>query len=446
MLGYALFKINNLMKITFIGTGYVGLVSGVMMAHLGHDVTCLDIALEKIKQLNKLQSPIFEDDLEYYIKKYGSTERLNFKYGYDQELKHADVIFITVGTPEEKTGEANLQYVFDAALNAAKYANQDCILVVKSTVPPGTCQKIRELLLNNGFDLEIVSNPEFLREGSAVYDFLNPDRIIVGTQSDKALNIMKQVYLPLTNQDISLVETDLITSELIKYASNSFLATKIAFINEMSDLCEAVGADINSLSFGMGLDKRIGSAFLKAGPGFGGSCFPKDILALQHLTKKIKTDFLILDSVIKANTNRPKLILDKIIKFLGPKVKGQKIGILGLTYKAGTDDLRNSPAIPLINLLRAQGNEITAYDPQGMANARKYFGDKIKYANNELEAANGANAIIILTEWQEFTQLDYAQIKKKMADPVIIDLRNILDRKMILELGYRCYSIGKSFN
>lgn len=434
------------MKITFIGSGYVGLVSSVMMSYLGHSVTCLDIDEVKINKLKKLEVPIFEDGLEEYLTKYGNTDRLNFVCGYDKTIYESEAIFIAVGTPQGNDGNADLQYIFKAALDAAEYANPDCVFVIKSTVPPGTCQKVKELLEQNGFNNPIISNPEFLREGSAVHDFLYPDRVIIGYESGLALEIMKQIYKPLANQGIPILETDLITSELIKYASNSFLTCKIAFINEMADLCEVIGADINKVSTGMGLDKRIGYDFLKAGPGFGGSCFPKDILALQYLTTRVKSDFLVLDAVIKANSNRVRLIVEKIKKFLGGNICRKKITVLGLTYKAGTDDLRSSPAIELINLLWENGFEVKAYDPQGMPNAYKYFGNRLVCCPSAFEASSGADAIIIATEWPEFVEIDYAQLLPKLNSPNIIDLRNILDKKTLNNLGYKCYFVGQKIS
>lgn len=435
------------MKITFIGSGYVGLVSSVMMGHLGHSVTCLDIDKIKINKLKNLETPIFEDRLEEYLTKYGNTDRLNFMCGYDNTIYESKALFIAVGTPQGNNGSADLQYIFKAVLNAAKYTNPDCVFVIKSTVPPGTCKKVKELLKKNGFNNPIVSNPEFLREGSAIHDFLYPDRIIIGYESQLALEILKQIYKPLHNQGIQILETDLITAELIKYASNSFLTCKIAFINEIADLCEIIGANINQVSTGIGLDKRIGSDFLKAGPGFGGSCFPKDILALQYLATQVKSDFLVLDAVIKANGNRIRLIVEKIKKFLGGNVQGKKITVLGLTYKAGTDDLRSSPGIELINLLWENGAVIKAYDPQGMPNAPKYFDKTLVCGTSAVEAASGADAIIIATEWPEFAEIDYAALLPKLNNPNIIDLRNILDRKMLTNLGYKCYFVGeKSVN
>ncbi len=435
------------MKITFVGSGYVGLVSGIMMSHLGHFVTCLDIDKDKIDKLKNLEPTIFEYSLEYYLNQYGNTKRLNFICGYNESIYESDAIFIAVGTPQKDDGNADLHYIFEAVISSAKYVNPDCVFVIKSTVPPGTCKKIQELLLQNGFNNKVVSNPEFLREGSAVHDFLNPDRIILGSESNTALEIIKKIYKPLSDKRVLILETDLITAELIKYVSNSFLACKIAFINEMADLCEVIGADINKLSNGVGLDKRIGSDFLKAGPGFGGSCFPKDILALQYLTNNLKSDSLILDSVIKANANRPRLIIKKIKKFLGNKIQGKKFAILGLTYKAGTDDLRNSPVIELINLLWENDAEIMAYDPQGMPNSAKYFDNKLVCGASAFEVCIGADAVIIATEWPEFLNIDYQKLKLQLNSPNIIDLRNCLDRKMLSKLGYKCYFTGqKSVN
>lgn len=433
-----------MIKITFIGSGYVGLVSGVMMSHLGHFVTCLDTDEIKIERLKNLESPIFEEGLEEYLKQYGNTEKLSFSCDYKSSVQDASVIFIAVGTPNAPDGSANLEYIFSAALSAAKYAPKDCILVIKSTVPPGTCEKVKNYLHEHGFDQEIVSNPEFLREGTAVHDFLNPDRIIIGHESERALQMMKEIYKPITDKAVTLLETNLITAELIKYASNSFLACKIAFINELADLCELINADINKLSKGVGLDNRIGPAFLKAGPGFGGSCFPKDIMALQHLTKQLNSDFLILDAIIKTNTNRPNLVINKIINFLGGQISDKKIAVLGLTYKAGTDDLRNSPAIELIKLLWEHKAEVKAYDPKGMKNANIYFNDKLTCCSSALEAAKDADAIIIATEWPEFITLDYKKLLSELKEPFLIDLRNILDKQKLQELGYKCYFIGQS--
>jgi len=430
------------MKISFVGTGYVGLVSGVMMSHLGHDIVCLDVDKNKISKLKNKEAPIYEPGLTKYIEKYANTKRLQFVHGYDSSIADSDCLFITVGTPPKENGDADLSGIFQAVESASEYINPECVIVLKSTVPPGTCQQVREFMHNKGKDIHIVSNPEFLREGNAIKDFIEPDRIVIGTHSKHALKIMQQVYKPLTDQGVPLVETNLSTSELIKYAANTFLANKIAFINEMADLCEIVGADIDTLSTGVGLDKRIGKDFLRAGPGFGGSCFPKDILALQQLANKVDSDFLILDAVIKANRNRPNSMMNKISNALDGSIKNKKLTILGLTYKAGTDDLRSSPAIDLINLLQQQGADITAYDPKGMINVDKYF-DNLNCADSIDLAIKDSDAIIIATEWPEFRELDLNKTKALVKTPNIIDLRNLLEPELVTSLGFKYYSIGR---
>lgn len=430
------------MKITFIGTGYVGLVSGVMMSHLGHDVVCLDIDSNKIQNLKEGKLPIFEPELDNYINKYANSSRLQFVDNYDEKLRDSECVFITVGTPPKDDGDADLKWVFEAINSLCNIVSPECIFVIKSTVPPGTCLEIQDFLGKNNYSNEVVSNPEFLREGSAISDFLEPDRIVIGANSEHAFSIMRKCYKKLQDQGIPIVETDLRTSELIKYASNTFLANKIAFINEMADLCEIVGADITKLSEGVGLDKRIGKSFLNPGPGFGGSCFPKDILALQKLSKKVNSDFLVLDAIIKSNTNRPHNLIKKIISMLGGSLKGKKLAVLGLTYKAGTDDIRNSPSIELIKYLRENEADIIAFDPEGMKNAHKYF-DNLLCANSAIEAIDDSDAIIIITEWDEFKKINYGNAKTIMKNPVIIDLRNILASNEIKKLGFEYYSIGR---
>lgn len=430
------------MKISFIGTGYVGLVSGVMMSHIGHEVICIDVDESKITKLRQGISPIFEPGLDEYISKYGSSGRLKFICGYDESIQGSDCLFITVGTPPKDNGDADLTGVYSCLESVTPYISSKCIIVMKSTVPPGTCIKVMDFLHNKGLSNAVVSNPEFLREGDAIKDFLDPDRIVIGAENEESFEVMRKVYEPITKKGISIVEADLNTSELIKYASNTFLANKIAFINEMADLCEVIGADISKLSQGIGLDKRIGGAFLQAGPGFGGSCFPKDILALQQLSKKIDSEFLILDAIISANSNRPEAMLTKIKNAIAEDIAGKKLAVLGLTYKAGTDDLRSSPAIELINKLRKQNADVVAYDPEGMRNVDRYF-NNLNCAKSMYEAIENSDAIIIITEWQEFKDIDLIKAKSLVRKPVIVDLRNIIDSKYAQNCGFKYYSIGR---
>lgn len=430
------------MQLSFVGTGYVGLVSGTMMSHLGHEVICLDTDRNKVEKLKNKKIPIYEPGLTKYVEKHGNTKRLKFIYGYDASIKNSDCLFITVGTPPKENGEADLNGIFEAVESASSYINSECIIILKSTVLPGTCQQVKEFMQNKNKFFDIVSNPEFMREGNAIKDFLKPDRIVIGAHSERAFSVMRQIYKPLTDRGIRLVETDLHTSELIKYASNAFLANKIAFINEMADLCEIVGADIDHLAKGIGLDKRIGEDFLRAGPGFGGSCFPKDILALQKLVNKRNSDFLILDAVIQANNNRSNSMINKISTAIDGKLKHKKLAILGLTYKAETDDLRNSPVIKLIKQLQKQGADVIAYDPKGMVNTGKYF-EELNCADSINSAIKGVNAIIIATEWSEFKDIDLGKTRKLVKTPIIIDLRNILVPKEVESEGFKYYSIGR---
>lgn len=432
------------MKIAFIGTGYVGLVYTVMMAHIGHYVTCVDVDSNKIKKIKNYTAPIYEPRLDEYLKKYVDTEQLYFTDQYDQRLGLVDMIFITVGTPSKANGEAELQYIKEALGKAISYAKKDCLFVIKSTVPPGTCKQLKKYLEevspNNQFN--VASNPEFLREGNAIADFLNPDRIIIGSESEKANNLLNQLYKPLTDKGVEIIHTDLNTAELIKYASNSFLASKIAFINEMADLCEVVDADVETLARGIGLDKRIGLDFLKAGPGFGGSCFPKDMLALQHLAQNKEVDILILDAIINTNRDRPNKIIAKILNILDGKIAEKNLAMLGLTYKAHTDDVRNSPAITLIKLLQKANAIVKAYDPKGISQTREYF-DDIDCSDDIKDTVKNADAIIIATEWPEFKEIDFGQLRSHLKNQVIIDLRNILNADHLRNLGYRYYAIGR---
>jgi len=431
------------MNITFIGSGYVGLVSGVMMSYLGHNVTCLDNDEAKIFKLNKQVLPIYEAKLAEYFTQALEYGRLKFTSFYNDELKNTEAIFITVGTPSKHSGEADLGYVYEAIDKISPYINKDCLIVIKSTVPPNSCHNIIDYLKEKDFLFNVASNPEFLREGNAVEDFLYPDRIVIGVNNKKSEEILRKIYRPLTDSGAELAVTNLITAELIKYASNSFLATKIAFINEISNLCEKMDGNIKDLSKGMGLDKRIGQTFLNAGPGFGGSCFPKDILALNSIMRSHNIDCRILEAVIKSNKERPSNMVDKISTLLEGDLKGKNIAILGLTYKAGTDDVRTSPAIEIIKILLSKGAYIKAFDPMGIENARKTFeNENLFYLDSVTEIFKSADIIVITTEWLEFTEFNWQEIYGLVKSPIIIDLRNILDSEVVKKIGFRYYAVG----
>ena len=425
------------MNLIFIGTGYVGLVSGVMLASQGANVICLDNDKNKIDRLKQGKLPIYEPGLEEYATKSVASGNLSFLTNYSEIAFKPDAVFITVGTPSLDSGDADLTYVFDASLEAAKNTSPETLIVIKSTVPPGTTHSIQSLLKKNGYNHQVASNPEFLREGKAINDFTHPDRIVIGVTDDASQHKMAQIYSKFQ----SLLFTDPTTAELIKYASNSFLATKIAFINEMANICEKTGGDIDALSYGMGLDKRIAPDFLKVGPGFGGSCFPKDILALEYLAKKYDEPFHVLSAVIEANEKRRMHIVNKIEAKIG-SLKGKKIAILGLAFKADTDDIRSSPAIDIIKIMIARGADLTAYDPEAIENT-KSLDLKMHFASSVIEAAANADAAVILTEWPEFKNLDYKMLGKNMNSKIIFDYRNILDANLIKQDGFTVFQLGK---
>lgn len=434
------------MNITFIGTGYVGLVSGVMMSYIGHNVTCLDTDSLKISQLKKNILPIYEPTLDEYLPPLINAGKLHFTDSYGAALKDSQAVFITVGTPSLASGEADLQYIFSAIDNLYQWLSNDCLIIIKSTVPPTTCNQIVSYLRKKNCLLNVASNPEFLREGKAVEDFLNPDRILIGTDNKSSEKILKELYLPLTSRGIELISTDIITAELAKYASNAFLATKIAFTNEIASLCEKIGANMNDIALTVGADKRIGKAFLNAGPGFGGSCFPKDLIALSSTAKKYQLDCTILDSVIRSNDQRPLDMVHRISDIVGG-IKNKNIAVLGLTFKADTDDIRSSPAIKIMEILLDQGANVKAFDPMGMDNTRNELTDSeyknLLYCDSALSACQNSDIILITTEWQEFKDLDFELIRPlNRSHPIIIDFRNLLDWEQLKELGFKYYRVG----
>ncbi|HEX3944124.1 MAG TPA: UDP-glucose/GDP-mannose dehydrogenase family protein [Rhizomicrobium sp.] len=431
------------MRIAMIGTGYVGLVSGACLSEFGHDVICVDKDSTKIAALKSGKIPIFEPGLEDVIATNVKAGRLSYTDELSSAVKRADAVFIAVGTPSRRgDGHADLSYVFAAAEEIAEDLDGYTVIVTKSTVPVGTSRKVEEIVrkARPHAKFDVASNPEFLREGSAIEDFRRPDRVVVGTESDGARAVMKEVYRPLYLNETPLLFTSRETSELIKYAANAFLATKITFINEMADICEKVNADVQDVARGMGLDGRIGGKFLHAGPGFGGSCFPKDTLALLKTSQQVDAPTRIVDAVVQVNEARKAHMAEKIAAALGD-MNDKCIAVLGLTFKPNTDDMRDAPSLSIIPALREKGATIRAYDPEGMQEARKLL--DVHFSKSAYEALGGADAVVILTEWNEFRALDLKRVKALMKSPVMIDLRNIYRPAQMAEAGFRYVSIGR---
>lgn len=435
------------MKICFIGTGYVGLVSGVCFADLGYDVTCVDNNRDKIEMLNKGMVPIYEPGLDQLIANNVQASRLQFSLDLKNTVAQADIVFIAVGTPpSDIQGKADLSYVYAAAEEIADALEGYTVVVTKSTVPVGTNAQIADIIStrNPKAEFDVASNPEFLREGSAIGDFMKPDRIVVGTQSAKAAEWMAALYQPLVAAGFRLLQTGLETAEMIKYASNSFLATKIAFINEMADICEQVGANVELVAKGMGMDARIGERFLRPGPGFGGSCFPKDAMALAQLADEVGVDPRITNTVIRYNLGRRESMAERVITACSGNVSGKRIAILGLTFKANTDDMRESPALCIIPTLLEAGATLSLYDPQGMDNAKILLPqEELLWTESALQACAHADAVVIVTEWEEFAQMDLAVLRHTMHNPLMIDLRNLFIPSDMAKSGFTYYSIGR---
>lgn len=431
------------MKLAIIGTGYVGLGVGVCFAHLGHKVTCVDVDKSKITKLKRGIPTIYEKNLAPMLKKNLGLGRLFFTTSLAQGVKEAEVIFIAVGTPQDKNGKANLRYILQVARRLGKNIKEYKVIVDKSTVPVGTARMVRqEIEKNYQGEFDVVSNPEFQREGTAISDFLHPDRIVLGFENPKAraVKIMKKLYLPFRTP---LVITNLESAEIIKYAANSFLALKISFINEIANLCDNYNADVKMVARGIGSDSRIGEKFLEPGPGFGGSCFPKDVAALSYFAKAGGYWFRLLDTVMDINKHQREIVVSKIKNILGGRLHNKKIAVLGLAFKAGTDDVRESPAIDIINLLLARKAKIQAYDPVAVDNARQVFGKKIRYFMSPYTCMRGADVLVILTDWPEFKKLNLNKIKNLLGKPNIIDARNILEPEKVKEKGLNYMGIGR---
>jgi len=433
------------MNICVIGTGYVGLVTGTCFADFGVNVSCVDKDAKKIETLKNGEIPIYEPGLKELVAKNLQEKRLAFTTDLGESIRKSLVIFIAVGTPPKEDGSANLSYIEEVARTIARNLNGYKVIVTKSTVPVGTGSLIERIINSEqpgAHSFDVASNPEFLREGSAVEDFMRPNRVVVGARSQQAVAILKDLYSPLYLLETPFIITDVETAELIKYASNAFLATKISFINEMANICERVGADIHMVARGMGLDKRIGSKFLHPGPGFGGSCFPKDTMAITQIAREHGYNFRIVEATIDVNRRQMEHMVEKVRGLVGD-LSGKTIGVLGLTFKPNTDDIRESPAIYVVKRLIEEGARVKAFDPAGMENTRREFDSAITYCKDSYEAADGSDALVILTEWNQFRNLDHNEIKKLLKEPVVADLRNIYEPERMRELGFRYVSVGR---
>jgi len=433
------------MRITMIGSGYVGLVSGACFADFGHEVICVDKDEGKIAALKAGRMPIYEPGLDTLVASNVAAGRLTFTTDLSTSVAGADAIFIAVGTPSRRgDGHADLSYVFAATEEIAAAVTGPTVVVTKSTVPVGTGDKVEAILREKrpDIDVQVVSNPEFLREGAAIGDFKRPDRIVIGTDDEAARRVMRGVYRPLYLNESPILFVSRRTSELIKYAANAFLATKITFINEIADLCEAVGADVQDVSRGIGLDNRIGKKFLHAGPGYGGSCFPKDTLALLKTAEDFESPIHIVEAVVKVNDSRKRKMGRKVLAALGAEPRGKTVALLGLTFKPNTDDMRDAPAIAIAQALTDEGVTVRAYDPEGMEPAKAMM-PNLTYCGDAYEAASGADAVVIVTEWDAFRALDLGKLKDLMAAPVLVDLRNVYRRNEVEDQSFSYTAIGR---
>ncbi|WP_439542916.1 UDP-glucose dehydrogenase family protein [Hyphomicrobium sp.] len=433
------------MRIAVIGSGYVGLVSGACLADFGHEVICVDSNADKIAALNAGQIPIFEPGLEQIVSTNARANRLVFTTGLAEAVSWAEAVFIAVGTPSRRgDGHADLSYVYDVARSIAASLKGFTVVITKSTVPVGTGDEVERIIreTNPAADVAVVSNPEFLREGAAIEDFKRPDRIVIGIDDERARAVMTEVYRPLYLNKAPLLFTARRTSELIKYAANAFLAMKITFINEIADLCEAVGSDVQEVAHGIGLDNRIGSKFLHAGPGYGGSCFPKDTLALVKTAQDNGTPLRLIETTVAINDQRKRAMARKVARAIGPDIHGKTIALLGLTFKPNTDDMRDSPSIAIVQGLQDGGANVRAFDPEGMEAAKAYLSG-VTLGKDPYAIAEGADALVLVTEWDAFRALDFARLKSVMNDPLLVDLRNVYRRDLIARHGFRYVSIGR---
>jgi UDPglucose 6-dehydrogenase len=433
------------MNICMVGVGYVGLVTGACFAEFGLNVVCVDKVPDKIDMLKQGKVPIYEPGLEEMVAKNMREGRLSFTTDLNEGVSQALVIFIAVGTPQGSDGAADLKYVQEVAKSIGQTMTDYKVVVTKSTVPVGTGQRVAAIIKENQkepIDFDVVSNPEFLREGSAIEDFMRPNRVVVGADSERAQAIMRDLYAPLYLIETPFVVTNVETAEMIKYASNAFLATKISFINEMANICERVGADVNLVAKGMGLDRRIGPKFLHAGPGFGGSCFPKDTEAIAHIAREHGYEFKIVDAVIAVNRRQREIMADKVIRALGGRAEGKTVACLGLTFKPNTDDMREAPSLVILPRLMEEGATVRAYDPAGLAEASQMMPGLVA-CDNAYHTAEGADCLVIMTEWNQFRNLDWEQLGQTMRERVVVDLRNVYNPSRVRKAGFQYFSVGR---
>ena len=433
------------MRIAVVGSGYVGLVSGACLADFGHEVTCIDSDESKIAALKQGVIPIYEPGLEQMVERNVEAKRLLFTTSLEDGASKAEAIFIAVGTPSRRgDGHADLSYVYSVARDIARNIRRFTVVITKSTVPVGTGDEVERIIreANPDADVAVVSNPEFLREGAAIEDFKRPDRIVIGIEDERARAVMTEIYRPLYLNKAPLLFTARRTSELIKYAANAFLALKITFINEIADLCEAVGSNVQDVAHGIGLDNRIGSKFLHAGPGYGGSCFPKDTLALVKTAQDNGSPLRLIETTVAVNDQRKRAMARKVARAIGSDIRGKTVALLGLTFKPNTDDMRESPAIAIVQGLQDAGATVRAFDPEGMEAAKSYISD-VTYGADPYDTATGADALVLVTEWDAFRALDFTRLREVKKEPHFVDLRNVYRRDLIARHGFRYLSVGR---
>ncbi len=436
------------MKITMIGTGYVGLVTGTCFAEFGHHITCVDKDQKKIDMLMNGSVPIYEPGLDILVAKNRKEGRLKFTASLAEAVAEAEAVFLAVGTPSSRRGDgyADLSYIYEATRDIARHLKGYTVIVDKSTVPVGTARQVERIIreVNPKADFDIASNPEFLREGAAITDFMRPDRVVIGVESKKAEDILRTIYQPLYLQETPIVKTDIETAELTKYAANAFLAVKISFINEIALLCDTIGADVVSLAKGIGMDGRIGKKFLHPGPGYGGSCFPKDTLALMRIAQEYGQNLRIVEAAVEANSAQKAKMIKKIRDILGGSEAGKTLAILGLTFKPETDDMRDSPALTILPALLEKGATIKAHDPQGMEEAKKLLPEGIEYVADSYDACDNADAVVLMTEWNQYRALDLGRLAAKMRQKIFVDLRNVYEPEKLKAKGFKYVGVGRS--